>query len=137
MNTTTTESPTPSAADFLAGEGWEIRASSTLAQLEAVRPLVAHIVATGIFPDSRATAAAITWVATLFPGGENEAATQQHAIALVERLLPAGEDRDIILSAIRDDAEDMAQARGDAGYLLGVAVGQQIGSDAFRNGSLR
>jgi hypothetical protein len=44
----------------------------------------------------------------------------------------AGEDRDTILSTIRDDAEDMAQARGDAGYLLGVAVGQQIGPNAVR-----
>lgn len=107
--------------------------------LSRVRAMVPYLIARGVFSADGRTTEAIQCVVD-----ESGTDTQEHEErkakikALVERVIPeTSEDREAILQYCDDEPTDLAVAWGDAAYLLGLAVGQQLAADALAKGGAR
>jgi len=108
---------------------------ATLADLERVRALVPFVVANGVLvlEDEHGIAVLVQDIAESL--GAKPLADKRAAIVEMAGELPKSAAATAVVDWLEGGCDDLINRSIEAGYLLGLAVGQQIGPTALKGGA--
>lgn len=120
-------------------QSWLARTEAETAELDHVKMFVPLVLASGVLEvhSERSWHSIVCELADTLGFLDDTAEWRDRIVKTITELLPETPERRTLLSQIEDLLDGSDLGHGHAGYLLGLAVGQQLGPDAFKTGGVR